>query len=173
MRHARFATYAVAVSMIGLFAMPYVAKAQDGSSDAKAQMKLDMAAARANKKALVGQNMNLTDAQAKAFWPIYDAYEAKIEKLEDRHAAEVNSFVKSFQAMTDAQANKKLDDVIQIKQDRLAIQKEFIPKFRAAISGIQTTRFFQIDNKLQALTQCALAQALPLVQGASKEKDQQ
>ncbi|HVN89420.1 MAG TPA: hypothetical protein VMT61_06385 [Candidatus Binataceae bacterium] len=170
MRHARFAKYVVAVSMIGLFAMPFVGRAQD---DTKQQMKLDLAAARANKKALVGANMNLTDAQAKAFWPIYDAYEAQMEKLEDRHAAEVNSFVKSFQAMTDEQANKKLDEVMEIKQARLNVQKEFIPKFRAAVTGVQATRFFQIDNKLQALTQCALAQALPLVQGKGEAQPQQ
>jgi len=169
MRHARFAKYAFAVTMMVLFAVPYVAGAQD---DTKTQMKLDLEAARANKKALVSQNMNLTDAQAKAFWPLYDAYEAKTEKLEDRHAAEVNSFIKSFQNMTDAQANKKLDEVIEIRQARLNIQKEFIPQFRAVISGVQTTRFFQIDNKLQALTQCALAQALPLAQAKGEAPQQ-
>jgi hypothetical protein len=43
---------------------------------------------RARRKAIVGAKMNLTAAQAKAFWPLYDGYEAKMDKLDDRHAAE-------------------------------------------------------------------------------------
>ena len=172
MRRVRYAFPVALLAVIALFAVRHAATAQDGSGDAKTQMKLDLAAARANKKALVGQNMDLTDAQAKVFWPLYDAYEAKMEKLEDRHAAEVNAFAKSFQNMTDADADKKLDEVMAIRQARLDVQKEFIPKFRAAVSSVKTTRFFQIDNKLDAITQYALAQALPLAQGAAKSDGQ-
>jgi hypothetical protein len=43
---------------------------------------MDLAPGRADRKAIVGANMNLTEAQAKAFWPLYDAYEARMDKLE-------------------------------------------------------------------------------------------
>ena len=42
------------------------------------------------------------------------------------------------------------------------MQKEFVPKFRDAISSINTTRFYQIDNKLSAMIQCDIAQIVPL-----------
>jgi Spy/CpxP family protein refolding chaperone len=126
------------------------------------QQQLDLAAARADRKALVGENMHLTKEQAAAFWPLYDAYEAKMDKIDDRHAAEVKEFAEHYESLTDADADRKLDEVMAIRQDRLDVQKEFIPKFRAAISSINTTRFFQIDNKLNASIQCALARALPL-----------
>ena len=70
--------------------------------------------------------------------------------------------------MTDEDATKKLDEVIAIKQMRLDVQKEFVPKFRAAISSINTTRFFQIDNKLAAMIQCDIAQIVPLARPGAK-----
>ena len=112
--------------------------------------------------------MNLTEAQAKAFWPLYDAYEAKMDKLDDRHAAEVKEYAAHYQTLTDQDATNKLDEVIAIKQARLNVQKEFVPRFRTAISSIGTTRFFQIDNKLSAMIQCDIAQIVPLARPGSK-----
>ena len=144
------------------------AAAQTNSSSAKTQRQLDIAAARADRKAIIGANMNLTESQAKAFWPLYDAYEAKMDKLDDRHAAEVKAFAEHYQTLTDEDATKKLDEVIAIKQARLNVQKEFVPKFRAAVGSINTTRFYQIDNKLSAMIQCDIAQIVPLARPGSK-----
>jgi Spy/CpxP family protein refolding chaperone len=136
-------------------------------SGADSQHQLDIAAARAERKAVVGENMNLTPAQAKVFWPVYDQYEKRMDKIEDRHVREVRSYVASYQNLTDADATRKLDEVMAIQQARLDVQREFIPKFRAVISPILVTRFYQIDNKLHAMVQCHLAQMIPLARPAS------
>ena len=134
----------------------------DAGRDTKKQLQLDLAAARANRKALIGANMALTKAQADAFWPLYDAYEAKMDKLEDRHVAELKAYRQHYETLTDEDATNKLDEVMAIRRDTLDVQKEFIPKFRAAVSSINTTRFFQIDSKLNAMIQCHIAQIIPL-----------
>jgi len=144
------------------------AAAQSSSTASKKQRSLDIAAARADRKAIVGANMNLTAEQAKAFWPLYDAYEARMDKLDDRHAAEVKAYAEHYQTLTADDASRKLDEVIAIKQARLDVQKDFVPKFRAAVSSINTTRFFQIDNKLSAMIQCDIAQIVPLARPGSK-----
>jgi DNA-binding FadR family transcriptional regulator len=131
-------------------------------TDAPSQRQLDLEAAKANRKALVGEAMALTPQEAKGFWPLYDQYEAKMDALEVRHANEVRAFAKAFQNLTDQDAKAKLDEVVAIAQARLDAQKEFIPKFRAVLSQIKTTRFFQIDNKLHALVQCDIAKMVPL-----------
>ncbi|MDO8431920.1 MAG: hypothetical protein Q7S58_05855 [Candidatus Binatus sp.] len=135
------------------------ALAQPGATT---QRQLDMAAARASRKATVGANMNLTPAEATAFWPIYDTYEGKMDKIEDRHIAELKAFAKNYTNLSEADAAKKLDEVIDITQSRLDVQKEFVPKFRAVLPQVKVTRFFQIDNKIRALIQCSLAQIVPL-----------
>src|SRR5260221_1641170 len=153
------ARYATATMMACAIAFSTSAFAQPAATT---QRQLDMAAARASRKATVGANMNLTPAESAAFWGVYDAYEGKMDKIEDRHIAELKAFAKNYTNLTDADAAKKLDEVMDIAQSRLDIQKEFVPKFRAVVSQVKVTRFFQIDNKIRALVQCSLAQLVPL-----------
>ena len=137
-------------------------------TEAPSQKQLDLAAARANRKAIVGENMKLNSTEASAFWPIFDQYEAAMDKVDDRHVAEIKDFARNYDHMTESSAKAKLDEVVAVEQARLDVQREYIPKFRAAISQIKTTRFFQIDNKLHALVQCQIAQLVPLAHGASE-----
>jgi hypothetical protein len=136
------------------------------------QKQLDIAAARAQRKATVGANMNLTPDEAGKFWPVYDAYEAKMDRVEDRHVRELKDFAAKYQSFTDADAAKKLDEVMAIQQARLDVQKEFVPRFQAVISQVKVTRFYQIDNKIQALIQCDIAQLVPLAQAPGEAAPQ-
>jgi hypothetical protein len=142
-----------------------VARAQvTVSEQSRSQQKLDIAAARAQRKAIVGQNMYLTQTQAGKFWPLFDAYEKRMDKIEDRHIREIRNYVDSYKTLTDADANQKLDEVLAIQQARLQTQQEYVPKFRAVLPGVVVTRFFQIDNKMRAMVQCNVAQLVPLAQ---------
>jgi hypothetical protein len=148
--------------------VPVFAQDQSGgAAPAPSQKQLDTAAARAARKAVVGQNMNLTDSESKAFWPLYDEYEGKMDRIEDRHIREIKDFAKNYQTLTDADAHKKLDEVMAIAQARLNVQAAYIPKFRAVLPDLKVTRFFQIDNKLRALVQCQIAQIVPLAGDAA------
>src|SRR5271167_2171278 len=126
----KYLTVCSALALFCTFCIAHRAIAQsDSGQDTKSQQKLDIAAARADRKAVVGANMNLTKDQAVAFWPIYDAYEAKADKLDDRHVAELKDFAEHYETLTNEDATRKLDEVIAIKQARLDLQKEFVPKF--------------------------------------------
>jgi hypothetical protein len=149
----------IAILMLGATGLIGVASAQNGTS----QRQLDIAAAKAERKAVVGQNMQLTPDQAKVFWPLYDKYEAAMDKIDARHAQEIRNYAKNFRNMSDDAAKAKLDEVIEVAQGRVDVQKEFIPQFRAVLPQMKVTRFFQIDNKLHAMVQCQIAQLIPLV----------
>jgi len=157
----RVTRYLGACAAVAMFAcvLGSMAAAQEG---APTQKQLDIAALRAQRKAVVGQNMKLTPEQAKVFWPLYEKYEDAMDQVDKRHAREIKEYAKNYQNLTDAQANQKLDEVMAVAQQRVDVQKRFIPKFRAVLPGITVTRFFQVDNKLHALVQCQIAQLVPL-----------
>ncbi len=164
MRLARYFSVWMAAVALGALTAALPAAAQTA---AKSQREIDIAAARAQRKAIVAANMQLTDQEAKSFWPLYEAYEAKMDKLDDRHAEEIKEYAKHYETLTDKDAKKKLDEVMAIKQARLNVQKQYIPKFTAVLSPIKVTRFFQIDNKLRAMVQCDIAQIVPLARPGS------
>jgi hypothetical protein len=158
MRVARY--WSAWVAVVGLVCMlGGNAMAQES---APSQKELDIAALRAQRKAIVGANMKLTPKEAKVFWPLYEKYENAMDKVDKRHAREIKDYAKSYENLTDAQANKKLDEVMAIRKQRVTVQEEYVPKFRAVLPGITVTRFFQVDNKLHALVQCEIAKLVPL-----------
>src|SRR5260221_13200513 len=65
-----------------IVAVPAVAQTQSTSTD----MQILADKVKADKKALVAQNMELTEAEAKSFWPIYDAYQQDLQKINNRLA---------------------------------------------------------------------------------------
>ena len=165
---------ALAIAFTIALAAPAFAQDQSGATPAPSaspanppsQKQLDLAAARAGRKAIFGQNMNLTGDQPKTFWPLFDAYEKRMDRIDDRHVREIKDFAKNYQNLSEGAAKAKLDEVIAIAQARLDVQTAYVPKFRAILTQVQTTRFFQIDNKLHALVQCQIAQMVPLAQPA-------
>jgi hypothetical protein len=159
----------IAVALfVGTVALP--AFAQSGGTEAS-QKQLDIAAARAERKAAVGQNMFLTEDESKVFWPLYEQYENAMDKIEDRHIREIKEYVRDYRTLTNDDATRKLDEVMSIQQARLDLQKVYIPKFRAVLSSIKVTRFFQIDNKLRAMVQCDIARIVPLAQPSSEASE--
>src|ERR1700751_565006 len=118
---ASYTALSLLICMLALITQPVSAQTS--------QKQLDIAAARAQRKATVGANMNLTSDEAARFWPVYDAYEAKMDRIEDRHVRELKDFAAKYTNFTDADAKKKIDEVMAIQQARLDVQKDFIPKF--------------------------------------------
>ena len=128
---------------------------------APSQNQPDLAAERLQGKASVEKLMNFTPDEAKKFWPLYDQYEAAMEKIDARHLQELQNY--GYVNLNEKDAASKLDEVIAIQQARLDTEKLYIPKFRAVLSKVQVTRFFQIDSKLRAMLQCDVAHMVPLV----------
>jgi hypothetical protein len=63
-----------------LFATPVLA--QDvASTSASTNIDILIQKIKADKKLLVASNMDLTDAEGKNFWPLYDAYQKELEQL--------------------------------------------------------------------------------------------
>jgi len=137
-----------------------VAQAQDKPAD---NMNLLKEKVRADKKLLVGTNMALTETEAKGFWPVYDAYQADLGKLNERTIKLVSDYAASYKAMTDAVAGKLLDEAIAIERDRAAMLQAFRPKFAAVLPATKVARYYQIENKIRAAIQYDLASNIPIM----------
>src|SRR5262245_36242414 len=80
-----------------------------------------LAKVQADKKLLVADNMELTESESKAFWPIYDAYQKDLAALNKRLGDTIASYAKSYNAgpIPDDVARKLTDDYLNIEQDEV------------------------------------------------------
>jgi len=72
----------VTLVLMGLvMAWPFWAYAENMPAD---NMQLVVAKIRADKKLFIAQNMGLTEAEAKGFWPVYEGYQDELFLLRTR-----------------------------------------------------------------------------------------
>jgi hypothetical protein len=147
--------------LLALTAAPVFA--QESQSDPNMQILLDKV--KADKKVLVAANMELSDSEGKAFWPIYDAYQKDLQAINDRLGKTILAYADAYnkKSMTDAQAKQLTDEVLAIDQDELALRKTYAARLERAIPATKAARYLQIENKIRAAIRYQLAAGIPLV----------
>jgi len=120
---------------------------------------------KADKKLLVSVNMNLSDAEARKFWPVYDIYQVELGKLNKRVAALIEAYADDYNnnSVTDAKAKKMISEMIAIDQAEAAMKKSFVPKLYKVLPPVKAARYLQIENKIRIALLYELAAAVPLV----------
>lgn len=120
----------------------------------------------ADKKLLVASNMNLTETEAKAFWPVYDAYQKDLLQINERLAKLINDYAIAFNkgAVLDETATQLIDEVIAIEMAEANLKRSYVPKLKEVLPGTKVARYIQIENKIRALVRYELAAAIPLVE---------
>jgi hypothetical protein len=124
---------------------------------------LRRALVQAERKLLVSENLALTEAEATAFWPVFDKYAAEQRSLNDRLVKAIESFAAEYDTLTDQRAVEMLKESLSIREDRNKLRRSYLERFSKAISGKKLARFFQIDSKIDALLDAKIAQVIPLV----------
>lgn len=118
-----------------------------------------------DKRLLVAENMWLTEAEAKAFWPIYDGYQQELDRIYSRIARVIAEYVKAYldNTLTDEQARALTAEVIDIDEAEAALAKTYATKLDAVLSGKKVARYLQIERKIRANLRYELADKIPLV----------
>ena len=118
---------------------------------------------KADKKLLVAENMQLTESEAKSFWPVYEDYQNELFLLQSRSIRLIKDFAAVYLEMTDRDARKLLDEYLAIEELRLKLRHGYLPKFRKVLSDRKAARYYQIENKIHAIINYEIANDIPLV----------
>ena len=151
-----------AVAII-LFGFVPCSVAQDKPAD---NMQILRDKIKADKKLLVATNMELTESEAKGFWPIYDEYQKDLEKINRRIVGLLESYAADFRdkSLTDDKAKKLIDEAVAIEVAEANLKSTYAPKLSKALPVKKVARYLQIENKIRAVVRYELAQGVPLVQ---------
>jgi hypothetical protein len=118
---------------------------------------------KADKKLLVAANLNLTETEAQAFWPIYEEFQNQLTQINERIGSLIREYADNYNIMTAETANKLLDDSLMLEEKRLELKQLYMPKFQKALPTIKAARYYQIENKIQAILHYELAAGIPLM----------
>jgi hypothetical protein len=151
----------VIVLTFTFFGFAGLALAQDKPAD---NMEIVKEKIRTDKKLFIATNMQLTESEAKEFWPVYDAYQAELVKLVEREIKLIEDFAANYQTMSDDVAKKLLNDSLSIDSNHLKLRQMYLAKFRGGLSDKKVARYYQLESKIDAVFEFELARKIPLVQ---------
>src|SRR5688572_6736031 len=145
--------------------LPGTAIAQQAPAGAAPAQTVDSVrqAVRADKRAVVEKNMQLTPEEAKKFWPQYDAYQKELDKIHTRQTRAMLDYISSEASMTDANAKRIAREVMAADADEQKLRERTARKMLGVLPAKKAVRFLQIENKIRLIQRYDIAEQMRLV----------
>lgn len=150
---------AVAASLLALPAQP--ATAQTATDEIEALRGL----LKADRKVVIAEAMQLTDAESAAFWPLYREYRAQMDKLGDGIVKLVLEYADAYPSVPEDRAAKLLKNYLALEKDLVSVRAKHLKKIAKVLPASKVLRFAQLENRLDLVLRLQMASAVPLVPG--------
>ena len=118
----------------------------------------------ADKKLFIAANMDLAESEARDFWPLYEAHQKDLESLTDRLHRLMEEYAREYETISENSARRLLEDYILIERDRQKYREYYLSKFRQILPDKKVVRYYQLENKIQAVADYDLAARIPLIE---------
>lgn len=145
-------------------AMLFLPPVADAQSSLKERVEIAQNLIRVGTRQVLEAELLLDDDEQEGFWKLYDEYDAERVQIGNRYIVLVGAFAERYETgtLTDDDANELLDLSFDIQSDTIELKKRYVARFREVLPGIKVARFYQLENKIQAEVDAALALAIPL-----------
>jgi Spy/CpxP family protein refolding chaperone len=144
-----------------MFATPG-AWAQDRIGDVT-DMQALRAAIEADKRAFVASALNLTPAEAKKFWPVYDAYQRGLDVATRERIVAIKDLVGLDKPLSDAYAKNLAKDLVTADETEIKARRTLYNKVMKALPPKKAVRYLQLESKIRAVRAYDIAVGIPLV----------
>jgi hypothetical protein len=158
------ATRIATASLLLLLSATLAAPAGAEGAAEEATLDVLVGTIRANRKALVAVNLQLEDAQAVDFWPVYERYQQELADLSERLVDIIGEYAAGYDSMSDEQAKQLMTRYLAVEQERVALRQRFLPVFSEVLPGRALARLYQIENKMDAVLRFELAAEIPVLE---------
>ena len=152
----KIATVALALAIA---ASPLVAQSQDG---VKTDEQIIIKQVQADRRAVLAQSLNLTESESRAFWQIYDEYEAAMKKVTDRRMAMLDTYATKYDTLTDADADELLKTRMQLDREALELRQKYGKKIQKALPSKKALRYMQVQDRIDNMLAAQAYSIIPL-----------
>jgi len=118
---------------------------------------------RSQKVAVIAEVMQFAPAEDEKFWPVYREYEIELTKVNDDRIALIKEYGATYEAMTDAVADRLALGALDVETRRQALKAKYYGRLKSVISPKTAARFLQVENQILLILDLQIAAALPVV----------
>ena len=149
--------------MVVIAAFPMPALTQDKSADSMQALREKI---KADKKLIVAANMDLTESEAKGFWPVYEQYQNDLVAINQRLVNLIVSYATEYRenTLSDDKAKKLVNEYVAIEKAEAELKATYVPRLSKVLPQKKVMRYLQVENKIRAIVKYDLAAQVPLAQ---------
>ena len=136
----------------------------DRTSVPEAELDLMRKDLRSKRKQVIAANIQMTDAEAEKFWPIYDQYAADQRKAYDIHYELLREYAANERTMSDALAMSLTKRWSEADTAKAQLRVKYFPMFEKALGGKRAARICQLDRMLTLMIDLQIGSEVPLIQ---------
>lgn len=126
------------------------------------EVQITRADIQADRQAIVASNLQLTDEQAKAFWPLYRQYRTQMEGVGDKLMNLIADYGEQYESLNDEQAADLMKRYLHLQKEVVAVKEKFAPRFSKILPAKTVLRFYQIENKMDTIVMLGVSSQIPL-----------
>lgn len=118
---------------------------------------------RQQKAEIMGAMMVLSAEDAAKFWPIYSAYDADLNKLNNQRVDNIKEYARNYLQLTDQQADDLVQKSLAFQKQRAELLASAYEKVKQACGGVTAARFAQIEHQLLLIIDLQIVSSLPII----------
>ena len=154
--------FVAALALAFAVAAPSSYAAEGNAADAT-DMQAMRAAVRADKKAYVASMLTLTPAEAKNFWPAYDAYQRTLDMTTREKNTTLVDVIGQDKPVSDPYAKQIAKEFMLADEAEIKARRALYNRVMKALPPKKALRYLQLEGKIRAAQAYEIAQTLPLV----------
>jgi methanogenic corrinoid protein MtbC1 len=106
----------------------------------------------------------LSDAESKAFWPVYKEYEADLEKLGDRRINLIRELANALKDMSQEKAAELMEESLDIESDRIDLWEKYYDKFKDKLMAFRAAQIIMFEREVQTLIDLQIYSNMPTIE---------
>src|SRR5215212_2739716 len=111
------------------------------------------------KKAVILQYLDLTEAEKSSFWPVYESYYSATQYLEMEYLYLISELSRNYNK--GERLGELSEQILQNDLFMARVRKQYYKKFKKALSSAQASAFMQLDNTMRILKRLEAQKEIP------------
>jgi methanogenic corrinoid protein MtbC1 len=163
MMKSLFRSLAAVLVMGSVACLPAAARA-DQAGNLASEIELLRSDLKTDKMELVKEALNLDQAKADAFWPVYRKYSLELDQIGDKRLALIKDYADNYDKMTDEKAKTLVKQALDLQKKRIDLLSKYYGQFEKVIGATEAAKLVQVEHLMMALVDVQLGAHMPLVE---------
>lgn len=155
-------------SLYLLLSLPLAGDAQiaEPQVDLKYQVEAARQLMEKERRIVYAAELLLTPEERDGFWLIYNEYAEEIGEVGNLRVQFITDYAANYDSMTNEKAERLLTSYFDYNEKLLKTRRKYLRRYKKVLPTTKVARFYQVENKLDAILNFNLAAQIPLVQDA-------